>query len=147
MKQFAEDRIRAGEKRLVIDLGDCSGMDSTFMGSLAGMASKLGVDGGVLQIAEIDARGIQSLEDLGLDSLMEIRPPNPPWEGRIESIRGELAPPRGTATLPETRVRAIHVLKAHETLAATSAENAERFANVITVLRDQVAEPKPPQRP
>lgn len=141
MKQFAEERIRAGEKRLVIDLGGCTGMDSTFMGSLAGMAAKLAGGGGTLEIADIDSRGIQSLEDLGLDCLMEIRPPSAPWVGRLESIRSELAPPRTNVALPNTRDRAMHVLKAHETLAATSEENAKRFSNVITVLRDQVGGP------
>ncbi len=145
MKQFAEERIQAGEKRMVIDLGGCTGMDSTFMGSMAGMAARLTAGGGSLEIADIDQRGMQSLEDLGLDCLMEIRPPSAPWVGRLEAIRRELAPPRANAVLPQTRDRAQHVLTAHQTLAATNPENAKRFANVITVLRDQVGEQEDPQ--
>lgn len=139
MKQFGDERIGAGEKRLVIDLGGCTGMDSTFMGSLAGMAARLTAGGGALEIADIDARGRQSLEDLGLDCMMEICPPDAPWIGRIDAIRKELAPQRTTAALPEVRDRAKHVLEAHETLAGTNKGNAERFSGVISILRDEVA--------
>jgi len=138
MKQFGDERIGAGEKRMVIDLGGCTGMDSTFMGSLAGMAARLTAGGGTLEIADIDSRGRQSLEDLGLDCLMEICPPNAPWIGRLDEIRHELMPPRGTAVLPVVRDRAKHVLEAHETLAAASKENANRFSGVISILRDEV---------
>jgi hypothetical protein len=138
MKQFGEERIQAGEKRLAIDLGGCTGMDSTFMGSLAGMAARLAAGGGALEIADIDSRGRQSLEDLGLDSMMTICPPGAPWIGRMDEIRAELVPPRAAAALPHVRERARHVLEAHETLAGTSTENAKRFAGVISILRDDV---------
>jgi len=138
MKLFGEERIQAGEKRLAIDLGDCTGMDSTFMGSLAGMAARLAAGGGTLEIADIDSRGRQSLEDLGLDSMMTICPPDAPWVGRLDAIRSELAPPRATHALPHVRERARHVLEAHETLAASSQENAKRFAGVISILRDDL---------
>ncbi len=145
MKQFADERIASGEKRIVIDLGGCTGMDSTFMGSLAGMAARLSAGEGGLEIADIDARGLQSLEDLGLDCMMKIRPANAPWIGRIESIRSKLAPPRTNSSLPNVRDRAKHVLQAHETLAAVNRDNAERFTGVITILRDEVAPPEKPQ--
>src|SRR5215213_6630157 len=76
MKAFGDERILAGERCLVVDLGVCTGMDSTFMGTLAGMATRLStLDGGVLQIADSGGRNRRSLEDLGLDFLMEIDPP------------------------------------------------------------------------
>jgi anti-anti-sigma regulatory factor len=145
MKQFGEERIQAGEKLLAIDLGGCTGMDSTFMGSLAGMAARLAAGGGALEIADIDNRGRQSLEDLGLDSMMTLCPPGAPWIGRIDAIRAELAPPRAAATLPHVRDRARHVLEAHETLADTNPENAKRFAGVISILRDDVADKEKPE--
>lgn len=147
MKQFGDERIGAGEKRLVIDLGSCTGMDSTFMGCLAGMAARLIPNGGALEIADIDARGRQSLEDLGLDCMMEICPPNAPWIGRLDAIRDKLTPPRSAAALPEVRDRAKHVLEAHETLAHANQENAQRFYGVISILRDEVGHPEKPSNP
>lgn len=138
MKAFGDNRINAGEMRIVIDLGSCTGMDSTFMGCLAGMAARIAESGGALEICDIDTRGRQSLEDLGLDCMMEICPPNAPWVGRVDSIRQELKPPNSTATLPEVRDRTKHVLEAHETLANTNTQNNERFSSVISILRDDV---------
>ncbi len=140
MKQFGDDRIVAGETRLVIDLGACTGMDSTFMGTLAGMAARIAGNDGTLEIADIDARGRQSLEDLGLDAMMEICPPVAPWAGRLGEIRSKLTPPNASAALPDIKERAQHVLQAHETLADTNPENSRKFAGVISVLRDNLAD-------
>ena len=51
LKGFVERRIESGETRFVIDLGDCPAMDSTFMGTLAGLAMRLAKSsGGRLQL-------------------------------------------------------------------------------------------------
>ena len=143
MKHFGEERIGSGEKRLVLDLAACTGMDSTFMGSLAGMAARISSNGGSLEIADINTRGRQSLEDLGLDCMMDICPPAAPWIGRLDEIRAKLAPPRATSTLPDIKDRAKHVLAAHETLAKATPANSERFAGVISILRDDLGRPDP----
>ncbi|WP_367874110.1 STAS domain-containing protein [Luteolibacter sp. Populi] len=94
MKECAENRIAAGERCLVIDLQACTGMDSTFMGQLASFSarlSKLGATGGV-QIAGAGERNRNSLEDLGLDCLLEIDPPAALWRGHANEVRGLLEP-------------------------------------------------------
>lgn len=142
LKACAEGRIAVGERCLVVDLGACSGMDSTFMGQLASLASrltKLGARGGV-QIADAGDRNRASLEDLGLDCLLDIEPPDAVWQDRLEEIRENLVPYRGGEVVPTVAERARHVLEAHETLAAASEDNARKFAGVVTVLKQQVAD-------
>ena len=57
VKAFCDERIADGETLVVVDLGGCTGMDSTFMGTLAGIAARLSAkDGGVLQIAFLNNR-------------------------------------------------------------------------------------------
>lgn len=145
MKTYAEERISAGEKQLVVDLDACTGMDSTFMGTLAGMASKLSaVDGGGLQIASADERNRRSLEDLGLDFLMEINPPNAAWQGTLSSIRGELKPIGASTTDP--RANGLHVLDAHRKLSALNEKNEQAFSAVVSMLEKETAsESKSPQ--
>lgn len=146
LKEFADRRIAVGERLLVVDLGSCSGMDSTFMGTLAGIAARLsGQDGAALQIADVDQRNRRSLEDLGLDFLMQIDPPDATWRGRIDDIRGTLESPHPPATNGKTGSvqRARHVLEAHQNLSALSDENAREFANVLNVLQNELATPKP----
>ena len=41
LKDFAKEMLSRGYKTFVIDLGECPVMDSTFMGTLAGIALKL----------------------------------------------------------------------------------------------------------
>lgn len=139
LKAFGDERIAAGETCLVVDLGDCSGMDSTFMGTLAGLAARLSaLKGGVLQIAGPGERNRRSLEDLGLDFLMEIDPPAAAWRGQLAAIRLQLKPPQPTAALGQIQ-RARHVLEAHQALTEISDQNAREFEQVVTLLENELA--------
>lgn len=137
MKAFADERIGAGEKCLVVDLEACTGMDSTFMGTLAGMATKLSaIDGGGLQIASADERNRRSLEDLGLDFLMEIDPPNAVWQNKLDSTRSELKP-IGAAQKSDPRASGLHVLEAHRKLSALNEKNEQAFSAVVSMLEKE----------
>lgn len=116
-------------------------MDSTFMGQLASFSarlSKLGSSGGV-QIAGAGERNRNSLEDLGLDCLLEIDPPAAVWRGKADEVRASLEPYRLGHPIGN-QDRAKHVLEAHKVLSATNAENARKFAGVVGVLEKEVAE-------
>ncbi len=140
MKAFGDERIAAGENCLVVDLGGCTGMDSTFMGTLAGMAARLSThERGVLQIADSGSRNRRSLEDLGLDFLLEIDPPAAVWRGNVDAIRVKLKAP-AKATAPGQIQRTQHVLEAHQILAETNDKNAREFSSVVTLLEDELAE-------
>jgi anti-sigma B factor antagonist len=140
IKAFGDARIAAGDSRMVVDLGGCSGMDSTFMGTLAGIAARLtALEGGALQIADPGERNRRSLEDLGLDFLMEIDPPDAVWRGRVDDIRAGLAAPQAPGSLGKVQ-RARHVLEAHQALAEINDENARDFSGVVTQLEKEVAE-------
>jgi len=140
MKSFGDQRIASGEQVLVVDLAACTGMDSTFMGTLAGMASRLAaVEGGVLQIAEACDRNRRSLEDLGLDFLMQIDPPEAKWRGQLDRIRAELKLADAGQSM-EQKQRSRLVLQAHEVLSGVSEKNAREFANVVGMLKEQLAD-------
>ena len=140
MKEFGDQRIAAGERCLVVDLGDCTGMDSTFMGTLAGMAARLSThENASLQIADASSRNRRSLEDLGLDFMMEIDPPEAGWRGNMDSIREDLKSQAAPA-MPTSIQRTKHVLEAHQELAANNKKNAEAFSNVVAVLEGELKE-------
>lgn len=144
MKEAAEARIAEGERLLVIDLSACTGMDSTFMGTLAGIAARLG-DKGKVQVAEPGDRNRRSLEDLGLDFLLEIEPADAVWRGQEAAIREKLQPYR--AGQSNDTQRGLHVLDAHKILANASEENAKKFAGVVRVLEAELAaKQSPPQK-
>lgn len=130
MKEYSRRRMDAGERHFVIDLEACTGMDSTFMGFLAGLASQVGRDGGRVEIAQPGDRNRHSLEDLGLDCLLKIDPAEASWQNRREEIRSKLEP-FAQKPLPNIAERSRHVLDAHQDLAKMNEENAKRFADVI----------------
>lgn len=138
LKAFGDARISAGERLLVVDLGGCTGMDSTFMGTLAGLATRLSAQSGALQIAEADSRSRRSLEDLGLDFLMEIDPPEAPWRGSIARIRETLTSPEAESAGRMERTK--HVLEAHQTLSNANERNAQTFSGVVSMLESELAE-------
>ena len=141
LKAFGDQRIGSGENLLVVDLGACSGMDSTFMGTLAGLATRLSAleGGGALHIAEPGERNRRSLEDLGLDFLMEIDPPAASWRGRVDGIRARLAPPQAPVGVLGQVQRARHVLEAHQTLSDMNEKNAREFGGVVSMLEEDLA--------
>lgn len=139
LKECAEQRQAAGEYHFVVDLEACTGMDSTFMGFLAGLAARVGKQNGWVQIASPGERNRRSLEDLGLDCLLQIAPLEAPWRGHADEIRAGLQP-FSQERNPDVRERARHVLDAHRTLAGTSQENADRFAGVLQVLEKDVSD-------
>ncbi len=140
IKTFADERIASGESHIVVDLQQCSGMDSTFMGTLAGIATRLMSSGeGGLQVAEPGERNRRSLEDLGLDFLMEIDPPEATWRGRLDAIRPGLQPPQGAGKLGGVQ-RARHVLEAHQTLSDMNDKNASEFSGVVNLLENEISE-------
>ena len=140
VKAFGEARVAADESVLVVDLAGCTGMDSTFMGTLAGLASRLtGVDGGVLQVAEAEERNRRSLEDLGLDFLMQINPDESPWKDRVEEIRSKLEPVQSMEGMDMSQ-RTRHVLQAHELLSDINDKNAREFDQVVGTLRKQISD-------
>lgn len=138
LKGFVERRIESGEKRFVVDLGQCPAMDSTFMGTLAGLAIRLSrLGGGQLQLNGVCERNRQSLEDLGLDALLEIDPAETEWRAHVEEVRGTLEPLPEETDLSD----AAHVLEAHRQLCEVNDENVKKFATVLDVL-EQRAEKK-----
>ncbi len=144
LKEYGDSRIAAGERCLVIDLEACTGMDSTFMGTLAGIASRLAAQSaGVLHIAQACPRNQRSLEDLGLDFLMEINPTNAVWLENLPAIRSQMRPSVPLPT-PSIAQRALHVLDAHKTLADANEQNAATFANVIKLLESNINDKQRP---
>jgi len=137
LKAYAEKELRDGRTRFVVDLEKCAMMDSTFMGTLAGLAMKLAkTTGGCLQVAGASERNRQSLEDLGLDALMEVDPRDAEWQGHLEKIRSDLAPLEESGEESD----ALHVLQAHRQLCDANGNNLSKFATVLDVLEQQTGE-------
>ena len=136
LRKIACEQLAGGAARLVIDLGPCTCVDSTFMGTLAELGLRLSADpSATLQIADAPAAIQSSLEELGLDHLLDINPSPAPWDGRLDAIRASLVP---ADCSPEADPA--HILEAHRKLCEADPANAEKFATVIEILEKQACE-------
>lgn len=138
LRAVCDEGIAAGAMLIVIDLHGCTGMDSTFMGTLAGVGRRLSLLGGQLQIADPKEKCRNQLESLGLNGLLEIEPPVAIWRGKMEACRLQLVAVDEDGVAMTGVDRAQHVLNAHVALSDISESNAEKFKGVLEILSEEV---------
>lgn len=127
LKEFAAEMTRRGHRDFVVDLADCEMMDSTFLGTLAGIALRMGTEG-TLTVARPNARNRDVLQNLGLDRIFAVSDIAPePFPGAMQSAEPASPQPARRETIVE----------AHENLAAANPENAVRFKDVLEFLRQK----------
>jgi anti-anti-sigma factor len=134
LKDFIGEMLRSGRARFVLDFERCSGIDSTFLGVLAGAALELRKrqGGGSLVLARVGERNLELMRNLGLHRLLVI-------EGHgtgatAEKCRQEIACSPRRSELENARL----VLEAHENLVAADPANLGKFQDVLVFLRSRV---------
>jgi anti-sigma B factor antagonist len=126
LKEFATEMMRRGHREFIVDLKNCELMDSTFMGTLAGMAMRLGPEG-KLHIVHPNPRCRQVLRNLGLDRIVSLE------EDAPAPAPGD--PLRNAEGNPPREAKRETIIEAHENLVAANPENAVRFKDVIDFLK------------
>ncbi len=143
LKECAETLMSETHRSLVVDLEDCSGMDSTFMGTLAGLAINISKKfGGAVHVVAAGERNQRSLEDLGLDFLLKINEPEMPWSDHLDEARSSLRACESSRPAA-IRTRAEHILDAHRKLSGLNEGNTRKFEGVLSVLQAELSR-KPP---
>jgi len=140
MKEFVAAAIERGCQRMILDMAECIGMDSTFMGVLAGLAVRLKAqaDGRIIMLnLSLRTRGL--LATLGLDQVIE-----PYMAGGTPEPLQALFPVTGEKltsldTLEgSSRATAETMLEAHEDLVRLAPDNLPKFKDVLTFLREDL---------
>jgi anti-anti-sigma regulatory factor len=136
LKEFAKRMLERGFRSFVVDLNSCSVMDSTFMGTLAGIALRLrefGSNGGLV-VRNANQRNADLLENLGLNNLFEIesKVPSAGSEGNLE------AAPLEPADSLDRSEQAACMIEAHEALVDADPENLARFKDVLEYLKQDL---------
>lgn len=141
LKTISEKYLARGGKLIVVDMEICPGVDSTFMGTLAGLARQMSAQGGFLQIATPTKRTRAAMESLGLDMLLDIDPADAGWQANIDDRRAELAQGNGKEAVSGNMNeldRTRHVLEAHNTLRSMNYKNNETFGYVCETLEEDL---------
>ena len=134
-QDFCTVLLDAGYERVVVDLGQCTGMDSTFLGVLAGMATHIeDRKGPMVVIINSSPENIETLDDVGLTNFIEIRP------GAIE------VPQLETYRIDDDTVsdvdRVEFIKEAHERLVAIDERNQKTFGPMIQAMTADLAKKK-----
>src|SRR4030095_8856374 len=115
LKEFAREMVNRGYREFVFDLQECVMMDSTFMGTMAGMALRLKELGqGRLHVIHCGERSLELLSGLGLDQILDIQ-----THGTTAPECEELAEKSGRpadGSADAKREQAGTMLEAHEAL-------------------------------
>ena len=134
-KEFAKEMFDRGFREFSIDLTDCTVMDSTFMGTLAGIALRLRESGkGGLVVRNANERNSDLLANLGLNNLFQIesKMSGPKVENGAESAVLEQATPLNRSD------QAACMIEAHEALVDADPENFSRFKDVLEYLKQDL---------
>src|SRR5215831_8403547 len=87
LKEFAKEVIDRGAREFIVDLSNCPVMDSTFMGTLAGISLRLRELGeGCLYVVNLNERNAESVCSLGLDQLFNVRVSATKEDGQPENL-------------------------------------------------------------
>lgn len=129
-REFVEQMLSDGRQRFLVDFEKCLGMDSTFLGILAGTALELRKQSppGEMILCRLSERNNELITNLGLHNLLTISGDEPDAliSGSFDGLEDKEVS------------EASKVLKAHENLAEADEKNKAKFQDVISFLKNQV---------
>jgi anti-sigma B factor antagonist len=134
LRAFSEQMMEGGRRQFVVDLKNCPAMDSTFMGTLAGIAVRLRDRGdGSLWVLNRNERNSELLEGLGLHMLFaDCAPPEPvAVDGAVQ-----------LEAMADRAVTREVMIEAHETCVQVNPDNAAKFKDVLEHLKDSARREK-----
>ncbi len=125
--------VNRGFREFVVDLKSCPLMDSTFMGTLAGVALRLRELGqGHLRVVNLNERNQDLLGNLGLDQLFTM------GVTVVEPIGPEPVQQPLPAGAVDKESQARTMLEAHEAVVEANPENAAKFKDVLEYLKQDL---------
>jgi anti-anti-sigma regulatory factor len=135
VKDFTKEMINRGHREFVVDLRNCPVMDSTFMGTMAGVALRLRELGqGHLHVINLNERNRDLLGNLGLDQLFSIDIlPAKSGEEPVGKVLNDVA-----ASAANRTAQAETMLEAHEALVEAVPENLTKFKDVLEYLKQDL---------
>lgn len=137
LKDFFSRMIEQGKRNFVVDFDRCKGMDSTFLGILAGLGIeliKMDQPGSVV-LTRLGDRNLELVRNLGLHRIMTVD------DGQADADASDTAEALDLTPAQRGEVEnARLVLQAHENLVEIDESNKSKFQDVISFLKNQMDE-------
>ncbi len=140
LKEFTREMVNRGYREFVVDLENCAMMDSTFMGTMAGVALRLKELGhGHLHVVHCGERSRNLLTGLGLDQIFDIHS-NGTAAPQCELLKADDT--NGASSEQKKQVSA-DMLDAHQALCDAVPKNLSRFKDVLDYLKQDLHQETP----
>jgi len=134
LKEFSKQMLERGYRHFVVDLQSCPVMDSTFMGTLAGIALRLReFNNGSLLVRNANERNTDLLRNLGLDNLFDVESKPSEQTGKVIEAT-ELSEDRTLGRSDQAQC----MIEAHEALVDADPGNLARFKDVLEYLKQDL---------
>lgn len=131
LRAFANDALERSYEDVIINLRDCSGLDSTFMGVLGGIALYFPEEERPhVMVINADEHNRNLLEGIGLSAVLHIR------NGEVTLPEVEMYRLRDEWASEDERIRFIQ--EAHENLVQIDQGNVARFGPFLQMLKEEL---------
>jgi len=145
LKRFCISAIATGCTEVIFDMEDCSGMDSTFMGVLAGISTRP-VDGIVARVVVLNLipKTHAMLAALGLERVLECHELGDKPADLKRRLTDVLHLKEFNDNSGDDRRLSLDtMLQAHQHLVDVAPENMVRFRDVLTYLEQEIHRTEP----
>ncbi len=126
--EFFELAQKRGAVEFFIDFSKCTGMDSTFMGMIAGLALKLAKAGkpNAVSLCALENRNLELIENLGLDSIVNV----------VDCAGSDV----GVDGLTSDQASKEEILDAHKSLIEANPANAKEFQEIVKFMQKELGQ-------
>ncbi len=131
LQALVESELRAGFRNFVVDLQECGGMDSTFMGTFIGLSTQVRNSYGWFYLVHVSDENMRLLKMLGVIHMVSVH------AGEFPFAEGE------TTILHPTNdpyARQKQILSAHRLLTNADPENEKRFGPFIRAFEEEMTD-------
>ncbi len=140
LKQFGLMAIEKGCRRIIVEMQDCVGMDSTFMGVLAGLATQLKKSDGAIILRNISDKNAFLIKMLGINHLVQIDSDATASSGMPDkSMPLQIGADKKQMTQT--------MITAHEALIEAAPSNMVKFKDVLVYLKEDLTRTVAQQAP
>ncbi len=131
LKQFGALAIEQGCPRIVVEMKDCVGMDSTFMGVLAGLSTVMKKTDGEVILCDLSEKNLFLLKMLGLLHLVRV-------DTSLPDVPYPVLDGHSLASGGDKRQMTQNMITAHEDLIEASPDNIVKFKDVLAYLKEDL---------
>ncbi len=139
LRTFGDDVVNLRLPLMLIDMAQCIGMDSTFMGVLAGIATRLKPHTGRVVLINCSHHNHNLLATLGLDQLIDAFEDGQAPEAYQRMLEGGQPDEKLETTCGKDAATVDVMLSAHQQLVDLVPENLPQFRDVLTYLREEAS--------